>query len=61
MTRYNDLEYHKGLRKVVDRLFEVPSQEIGPIIDELVAYWSSQGLDKDYPDSLAPARRLNHL
>jgi tetratricopeptide (TPR) repeat protein len=61
MAQYNNLEYSKGLRKVVDTLFEVPSQEIGPIVDELVAYWSSQGLDKDYPDFVSSCQEVKSL
>jgi tetratricopeptide (TPR) repeat protein len=61
MTQYNDLEYNKGLRKVVDALFEVPSQEVGPIVNELVAYWSSQGLDKDYPDFASSCQEVKSL
>lgn len=61
MTRYNILEYSRGLRKVVDTLLGVPSQEIGPIVDELVAYWSSQGLDKDYPDFVSSCQEVRSL
>jgi tetratricopeptide (TPR) repeat protein len=61
MARYNDLEYNKGLRKVIDALFEVPSQEIGPIVDELVAYWSSQGLEKEYPDFISSCQEVKSL
>jgi tetratricopeptide (TPR) repeat protein len=51
MAQYNNLEYRKRLEKVSDALFGVPpSEEIGAIIDELVAYWSSQGADKEFPD-----------
>ncbi len=61
MTQYNDLEYNKSLRKVIDALFEVPSEEIGPIVDELVAYWSSQGSDKDYPDFVSSCQEVKSL
>jgi tetratricopeptide (TPR) repeat protein len=61
MTQYNNLEYSKGLRKVVDALFEVPSQEIGPIVDKLVAYWSTQGLDKDYADFVSSCQEVKSL
>jgi tetratricopeptide (TPR) repeat protein len=61
MTQYNNLEYNKGVRKVVDALFEIPSQEIGPIVDELVAYWSSQGLDKDHPDFVSSCQEVKSL
>jgi tetratricopeptide (TPR) repeat protein len=61
MTQYNNLEYNKLLRKVVDALFEVPSEEIGPIVDELVTYWSSQGLDKDYPDFVSSCQEVKSL
>ena len=61
MTQYNDLEYHKSLRKVVDTLLEVPTQEIGPIVDELVTYWSSQGLDKDYSDFVNSCQEVKSL
>jgi tetratricopeptide (TPR) repeat protein len=62
MTQYNDLQYKKRLRKVVDALFDkVPSEEITPIVDELVAYWSSQGLDKDYPDFVSSCQEVKSL
>jgi len=61
MARYNDIEYRKRLRKVVDTLFEVPTEEISPIIDELVAYWSSQGADKDFPDFVSSCQEVKLL
>lgn len=61
MTQYNNFEYNKGLRKVVDKLFDVPSQEIAPIVDELVAYWSSQGLEKEFPDFVDSCQEVKSL
>ena len=50
MAQYNNIQYNRVLRKVIDALFAMPSQEIDLIVDKLVAYWSSQRLDQDYPD-----------
>jgi hypothetical protein len=61
MTQYNDLEYNRVLRKMIDMLFEMPSQEIGPIVDELIAYWSAQRLDKDYPNFISSCQEVKSL
>jgi tetratricopeptide (TPR) repeat protein len=62
MTRYNNLEYQRGLRKVIDTLFELPSQEeVSPLVDELVAYWHAQGLEKEYPDFVKSCQEVKSL
>jgi tetratricopeptide (TPR) repeat protein len=61
MTRYNQLEYNKTLRTLIDKLLETPSQEINPIVDSLVAYWSSQGLEKGYPDFISSCEEVRSI
>ncbi len=61
MMQYNQLEYNKELRKLVDHLLETPPDEINPIVDKLVAYWSSQGLDKSYPDFISSNEEVRGL
>jgi tetratricopeptide (TPR) repeat protein len=60
MTHYhnNGQAYRKGLEKLTDGLYEVPPQEIGLIVDELVAYWHSQGLDQKYPDFISACQTI---
>lgn len=61
MTRYNQLEYNKTLRILIDKLLETPSQEINPIVDSLVAYWSSQGLEKSHPDFISSCEEVRSI
>jgi len=50
MARRNAIEYGKALRKLTDRLVEVPKEPLHAIIAMLTSYWSEHGMDKDYPD-----------
>jgi len=42
MARRNTLEYGKALRKLTDQLVAVPRDQLHPIVDALIAYWSEQ-------------------
>jgi tetratricopeptide (TPR) repeat protein len=61
MTQYNDHEYDKGLRKVINKLFDMPPQEIDPIVDELVTFWTAQGLEKMYPKFVSSCQEVKSL
>ncbi len=61
MTQYNQLEYNNALRKVVDNLLETPPNQINQIVDDLVAYWSSQGLEKSHPDFISSCEEVRGL
>jgi tetratricopeptide (TPR) repeat protein len=45
----SELEYDKALQQVIDKFFDLPKSELPVIMDEFVAYWLAEGLDKDYP------------
>ena len=50
MALRNALEFGKSLRKLNDRLVSVPTEQLHPIVDTLIAYWREQNLGQDYPD-----------
>jgi hypothetical protein len=44
------LEYSKARRKLTDLLVVLPAEQVTPIVDSLIAYWSARGLDKNHPE-----------
>ena len=48
MARHNEMEYNSALDKVIGRLFDTPKDEFSDIVNELIAYWSAQHMDRDY-------------
>ncbi len=50
MARRNALEYGKALRKLTDKLVEIPKAQLHAIIAMLILYWNEQQMEKDYPD-----------
>jgi tetratricopeptide (TPR) repeat protein len=50
MARRNALEYGRALRKLTDKLVEVPDAQLHPIITMLTLYWKDQQMDDEYPD-----------
>ncbi|MBV9229085.1 MAG: tetratricopeptide repeat protein [Chloroflexi bacterium] len=59
MARRNALEYNKALQKLTDRLVAIPTDQIHPIVDELVSYWFEQHMDKDYPDFVKACQEVD--
>jgi tetratricopeptide (TPR) repeat protein len=53
MARRNTQEYGKALRKLTDLLVIIPKDQIHPIADALITYWSEQHMDTNYPDFVA--------
>jgi tetratricopeptide (TPR) repeat protein len=49
MARRNALEYGKALRKLTDKLVEVPKAQLHTIVTMLVLYWNEQQMEKVYP------------
>ena len=50
MARRNTLEYSKALRKLTDQLVAIPKNQMHPIAEMLITYWSEQNMDTDHPD-----------
>jgi len=60
----SEVEYSKALHQVIDKFFDVPKSELPVIMNEFVAYWIDQGLDKDYPalmDTIQEVKRALFL
>ncbi|HEY4033719.1 MAG TPA: tetratricopeptide repeat protein [Ktedonobacteraceae bacterium] len=60
----SEVEYNKALHQVIDKFFDVPKSELPVIMNEFVAYWVDQGLDKDYPtlmDTIQEVKRALFL
>ncbi len=58
ITYHNSVAYQRMLRKVIDALLEIPSKEIDPVIDELISYWTAQGLSVEYPDFVSSCEEV---
>jgi tetratricopeptide (TPR) repeat protein len=50
LAMYNEVEYNKATRRIMDLLFHVPKDQVSSIIDTFIVYWSNQGMDKTHPD-----------
>ena len=61
VTYHNVVRYQRTLRKVIDALLEIPFKEIDPIIDELISYWTIQGLSIQYPDLISSCEEVRAL
>jgi tetratricopeptide (TPR) repeat protein len=61
MARYNTITYTKTARRVIDALLGVPVQEVVPIADALIKYWTTHGLDKDHPDFVSSCEEVKIL
>ena len=48
MAGHNEVEYNRALDKVIDRLFDTPTEELSNIVDGFIAYWFAQHMDRDY-------------
>ena len=59
MARRNALEYGKALRKLTDLLVSVPKDQIHPIADALITYWSEQHMDTDHADFVAAFKEVD--
>lgn len=59
MAWRNALEYGKALRKLIDQLVGIPTDQLHPIVDALIAYWSEQHMDKDHPDFVNACKEVN--
>ena len=60
----NDVEYNHAVSLVIDRLFDTPKELVQPIVDEFIAYWSTQQLDPNYAaliDTLQDVRQALFL
>lgn len=49
MARRNVLEYGKALRKLTDKLVEVPKAQLHAIVAMLIQYWNEQQMEETYP------------
>jgi tetratricopeptide (TPR) repeat protein len=58
MARRNDLEYGRALRKLTDRLVQVPKAQLHAIIPMLILYWNEQGMEKKHPDFLSTCQEI---
>jgi tetratricopeptide (TPR) repeat protein len=58
MARRNALEYGKALRKLTDKLVEVPKARLHAIIAMLIQYWNEQGMEKNYPDFAVACKEI---
>jgi tetratricopeptide (TPR) repeat protein len=61
MALYNAVTYTKTVRRVIDALLGVPIQEVVPIADALIEYWTVHGLDKDHPDFVSSCEEVKIL
>jgi tetratricopeptide (TPR) repeat protein len=50
MAHYNSSEFSIAVRKLVDALLGVPKSDVPAIVQEVLTYWTSHQLDKDYPE-----------
>ncbi|HEY5006187.1 MAG TPA: tetratricopeptide repeat protein, partial [Ktedonobacteraceae bacterium] len=58
MARRNILEYGKALRKLTDLLVSIPKDQIHPIADALITYWSEQDMNKVHPDFIVAFKEV---
>jgi tetratricopeptide (TPR) repeat protein len=52
LAKHNRVEYNQATRKVMDQFFATPKERVPAIVDAFIAYWTVQGLEKDYPDMI---------
>jgi len=58
MAQRNTFEYGKALRKLTNQLVSVPTDQLHPIVDSLITYWSAQNMDKIHPDFVAACKDI---
>jgi tetratricopeptide (TPR) repeat protein len=67
MAIRNENEYNKALTFIIDTLYELPGEEASAIIDDFIAYWSQENMEKEYPElattlqGVSRAKLLEHL
>jgi len=61
MALYNNITYTRTVRRVIDALLGVPIQEVVPIADALIAYWTAHGLEKEHPDFISSCEEVKIL
>ena len=49
MARRNALEYGKALRKLTDKLVEIPKAQLHAVVAMLIQYWKEQHMEEGYP------------
>ncbi len=59
MVRRNVVEYSRALRKLIDQLVGIPTDQIHPIVDALITYWSERHMDKDHPDFVNACKEVD--
>lgn len=50
LTAYNTLRFNQMVRKLTDLLLQVPDEEIGSVVNDLVAYWTEHDLAQTHPE-----------
>jgi len=58
MAQRNTFEYGKAQRKLIDLLVDIPTDQLYPIVNSLVAYWYKQKMDEKYPDFINTCKEV---
>ena len=61
MAQYNFSEFNAAVQKVIDALLGVPKNYIPAIVQDVLAYWAAQQLDKVYPELTQAFEEVNDI
>lgn len=60
-AQYNELEYSKARRKLMDLLVALPGEQVTTIVDSLIANWLVRGLDKKHPELITAFNEVKEI
>src|SRR5579884_927913 len=61
MALYNSSELNTAMQRVVDDLLEVPREMVPALAQEILDYWTTNQLDKSYPELMSAFEEVDAL
>lgn len=61
MSEYNFLVFKAAVHRVVDAILGIPKEIAPMILQEMLTYWSTQQLDKSYPELIQALEEVENL
>ena len=61
MAHYNTIEFSIAVRRSTDALIGIPKDVLSVVTRQMLDYWHSHGLEKDYPELVEAFEEIDDL
>lgn len=60
-VQYNSVEYNRALRKISDKLLDVPLEIVEPVLSALENHWTALGFEQLHPELISECEQLRQF